>query len=169
MLHILSSKSKELGRDTFLFIFMNASPARLILGVNQKLILVSSATVQRWIRIISPKTTSDLFICPITVQSVGIFEYCIQTNAPSFDGTLDSLLLPGDYGLYYNRECIGEDSAKCIAEYQFPPDFEQSVIARDKHRCRFTVYGRDDGYGLVLDLPAGIQGPDQTVLVRFPR
>ncbi|KAJ6615016.1 hypothetical protein B0H10DRAFT_2042896 [Mycena sp. CBHHK59/15] len=162
MPHILSSKSKELGRDIFLFTSLNPSPARLVLGVNQKLTPVSSATIQRWIRIISPETTSDLFICPVNVQSVGIFEYCIQPNGPSFDGTSDSPLPPGDYGLYYDRECTKGgfrdimalplkwnatleyqanhklDNAERIAQYQFSPDLEQSVIARDNHRCRFT-------------------------------
>jgi hypothetical protein len=128
MLHVLSSKSKELGRDTCLFTSTNPCSGQLVLGtmtlgmlisvsasglsslpvaslprrerrerqifsqegadVNQKLTPVSNAKIQSWIKIISPQT-SDLFICPVTVKSVCIFEYCIQLNGPAFDETSD--------------------------------------------------------------------------------
>ncbi|KAJ7230072.1 hypothetical protein GGX14DRAFT_553564 [Mycena pura] len=158
MPHVLSAKSVALGRDTFIF----TSLTHCQLGWFLKLTPVSSATVQRWIRTISPETTRELFICPVNVHSVGIFEYWIGPHGSSIDVITELPLPPGDYGLYYNRECTNGGfrdimalprkwndtfeyqanhalgAEERISEYCFLPSITQLVVARDNQCCRFT-------------------------------
>ncbi|KAJ7806399.1 hypothetical protein B0H14DRAFT_3882371 [Mycena olivaceomarginata] len=157
--HVLSNKSRLLDRDTFVFASLNPSPSRLLLGFNQKLTPVSSATIQRWVRIITPKTR-EFVICPVVVHSIGVFEYYIEPSGPPIEATSPTLLLPGNYGLYHNDACIATgppdimsarswsgsfehhaskmDDKKRALEYQFLPEIERSVMARDNQTCWFT-------------------------------
>ncbi|KAJ6487171.1 hypothetical protein C8R47DRAFT_1127942 [Mycena vitilis] len=173
--HALSAKSRELGRDTFVFAPLNPCPSKLVLGFNQKVTPVSSARIQRWARILNPET-SDFVICPVNVLWLGVFEYYITPNGPFIDPASTALLPPGNYGLYHQWQpelvsCGPVDLMRTrgwegtfeqltssylteeerIEEYQFPPCVEESVKARDKQRCRFT--GMTHGLALSWIIP----------------
>ncbi|KAJ6523880.1 hypothetical protein DFH09DRAFT_1329745 [Mycena vulgaris] len=136
--HILSSKSTELARDTFLF-FILPGPAQLILGTssirstyfvkrrvglvgtNQKLIPVSSATLHRWVYLMGEPDEperEELYLCPVSVHSVGIV----------------AALPPRNYGCYLTRNA----QVNAFPEDPIPPEITEIVLPRDENRCIFT-------------------------------
>ncbi|KAJ6523878.1 hypothetical protein DFH09DRAFT_1329742 [Mycena vulgaris] len=130
--HILSSKSTDLARDTFIF-FILRGPARLILGVNQKLTPASSATV----------------------HSVSIMAYGVRPSGSPIDAYSTAALPPGNYGWYFDpvhhTRCIVSLIADFEARFSdewpesrravmdpIPPAITESALARDKNRRRFS-------------------------------
>ncbi|KAJ7440364.1 hypothetical protein FB451DRAFT_1300451 [Mycena latifolia] len=159
--HIFSQKSAELQRDTFFFAHMGGFPIRLVLGLNQQITPVTSATLHRWADLMVGEH-HEFFLCPVTVNPKGIMSYSMTPSGPIIPPESDDPLPPGNYGWYLNLdlgpaefpELTGVhmamrdrsfehnvtfmDDEKLLALYTFPPDLERRVLARDAQRCRVT-------------------------------
>ncbi|KAJ7214567.1 hypothetical protein GGX14DRAFT_696652, partial [Mycena pura] len=159
--HILSDKSAELQRDTFFFAHMGRFPIRLVLGLNQKITPVTSATLRRWADLMVGKH-HEFFLAPVTVNPNGIMSYSMTPSGPIIPPDSDEPLPPGDYGWYLNvdldpaefPELTGVNMAirnqsfeynvmsmeheKLLALYAFPPDLQRRILERDAQRCRIT-------------------------------
>ncbi|KAJ7160360.1 hypothetical protein C8R46DRAFT_1223837 [Mycena filopes] len=155
--HILSNKSRALGRDTFVFSSLNPTPSRLVLGFNQRLTPVSNAKIQRWVRVMTPETR-DFVLCAVTVHSAGIFEYYITPSGllwtlprplhchPGIMVFTTICRRPGqaDFARGSKINSTFEDLAstmtneKRISQYQIPVEIQNRVMARDKQHCRLT-------------------------------
>ncbi|SJL14934.1 uncharacterized protein ARMOST_18410 [Armillaria ostoyae] len=94
---LLSARSKLYGRDTF--IFSTSLPAKLLVGVNQRRIPISSATVQRWAYLLAPHS-EPFHLRPVTVHQFGIMAYAIMPNGPPIPENSSKQLPPGNYGWY---------------------------------------------------------------------
>ncbi|KAJ6580302.1 hypothetical protein B0H10DRAFT_2099027 [Mycena sp. CBHHK59/15] len=159
--HILSEKSAELQRDTFFFAHMGGFPIRLVLGLNQQITPVTSATLRRWADLMVGEH-HEFFLSPVTVNPKGIMSYSMTPSGPIIPPDSDEPLPPGNYGWYLNlnlgssefpeltgvnmamrnrsfeHNVIFMDDDKLRALYTFPPDLERRVLARDAQRCRVT-------------------------------
>ncbi|KAJ7239739.1 hypothetical protein C8J57DRAFT_1372509 [Mycena rebaudengoi] len=164
--HILSKKSVDLERDTFFFISLHQS-SQLFMGVNQKSTPVSSATIHHWVKLMGKDYWEPpvFFLCPVTVRSGGIMSYFVEPSGPVIEPSSTEPLPPGNYGWFFNRECTSKGFPELTLVRQrfcsyrllfslmwpdfqpskmdpFPSVVEESVVARDQGRCRFT--GLDD-------------------------
>ncbi|KAK0237294.1 hypothetical protein EDD85DRAFT_1008361 [Armillaria nabsnona] len=97
--HILSTISARLERDTF--IFSTTAPTRLVLGLNQRLTPVSSATLHRWVRLIIP-TPKPFTLHPVTVRQFGIMSYAIELNGEDIPADSTEALPIGNYAWYWS-------------------------------------------------------------------
>ena len=69
----------------------------LFSGLNQRLTPVTNAKLQRWVRILDPKTL-DFELQPITIKkTVGILAYEKVTAGPNIPADSTAPLAPGDY------------------------------------------------------------------------
>ncbi|KAJ7189205.1 hypothetical protein C8R46DRAFT_1206289 [Mycena filopes] len=155
--HILSSKSSELERDAFIFIRQRGQ-WQLYLGLNQKLLSATSASLHRWVALMTcmyqPET---FFLCPVSVEPVGIMVYGMTPSGSPIEPDDTTIIAPGNYGLYFDRECtisgtctmssvspLGCDFAVRFTEQfgsvldPFPPPISDAVLARDATHCRLT-------------------------------
>ncbi|KAJ7798514.1 hypothetical protein B0H14DRAFT_2906596 [Mycena olivaceomarginata] len=159
--HILSDKSVELQRDTFFFAHMGGFPIRLVLGLNQQITPVTSATLRRWADLMVGEH-HKFFLSPVTVNPKGIMSYSMTPSGPIIPPDSDEPLPPGklwlvskfqsgpvriprahggEYGheeseLRAQRNIHGRQ--QLLALYTFPPDLGRRVLARDAQRCRVT-------------------------------
>ncbi|KAJ7076670.1 hypothetical protein B0H15DRAFT_578616 [Mycena belliarum] len=163
--HVLSIKSADLQRDTFIFV-RTSQGAKLFMGVNQKFTPVSSATIHRWVDFMRVQTSAPpegFFLCPVTVCTSGIMSYGVDPCGAVIEPDSTEILAPGNYGWCYNREGIvggpprmtmyvrerrytleARMTAACEeSDGLFIPDVlspaaKSEVLTRDGHRCRFT-------------------------------
>ncbi|KAJ7610001.1 hypothetical protein DFH06DRAFT_1374796 [Mycena polygramma] len=163
--HFLSTKSEDFERDTFVFVSL-PQKAQLYLGWNQKITPVTSSALHRWVKLMSGVYSTDdasdeFFLCPVTMSSVGIMAYDIHPSGPSIEPYSAEPIPPGNYGLYFDRECTisgglnlsmvqprWTNFAKLLSKHWskesravldlISPELEDSVVARDVGRCRFT-------------------------------
>ncbi|KAJ7768142.1 hypothetical protein DFH07DRAFT_1058382 [Mycena maculata] len=159
--HILSDKSTELQRDTFIFAPMGGHPIRLVLGLNQTLTPLSSATLRRWAHLMTGYPP-DLFLCPVQVKIFGIMSYSMSPSGPIIDPQSTDPLPPGNYGWYLDRDLATSgftdltgvnpavrnqsfeyvvadlEEERLCALYKFSPDLEHRVLERDALQCRVT-------------------------------
>ncbi|SJL10824.1 uncharacterized protein ARMOST_14218 [Armillaria ostoyae] len=164
--HILSTISARLERDTF--IFSTTAPTRLVLGLNQRLTPVSSATLHRWIRLITP-TIKPFTLHPVTVHQFGIMSYAIELNGEDIPADSTEALPIGNYAWYWS------DSERAYPEITaftrlapFPemkahndpdtlfdvlPLVAEAVRQRDHHQCFVTGIVSPDDVGLVWVFP----------------
>ncbi|KAJ7121885.1 hypothetical protein C8R43DRAFT_1239391 [Mycena crocata] len=164
--HTLSRKSEDLDRDTFIFINLHQS-SRLFLGVNQKLTPITSATLHRWVRLMSRFNEPEIFfLCPVSVHPAGIMSYYVVPSGPPIEPYSTEPIPPGNYGWYFDRECRNRGFPELTEAPQrfvsfkawfcndwlhnqrlkmdpLPPAVEQSVTARDGRHCRFTGLTND--------------------------
>ncbi|KAJ7640568.1 hypothetical protein B0H17DRAFT_1339272 [Mycena rosella] len=175
--HVLSPKSLDLGRDTFIFVTLSHK-SELYFGVNQKSTPVSSATIHRWAKLIHKTYAwAEFFLCPVTVLSAGIMSYYVQPSGPAIEPYSTELLPPGNYGWYFDRECIYKGYPRLVrrrlytfetcleseAEYfrseflvdAIPPAAEANIaVTRDANQCRFT--GSEEGTMLAWIIPPSV-------------
>ncbi|KAJ7212657.1 hypothetical protein GGX14DRAFT_621003 [Mycena pura] len=97
--HILSDKSAKLQRDTFFFAHMGGFPIRLVLGLNQQITPVTSATLRRWADLMVGEH-HEFFLSPVTVNPKGIMSYSMTPSGPVIPPDSDEPLPPGNYGWY---------------------------------------------------------------------
>ncbi|KAJ7271438.1 hypothetical protein B0H12DRAFT_1229089 [Mycena haematopus] len=158
--HVLSDKSTKLQRDTFFFESWGSwNPIRLVLGLNQKLTPVTSATLRRWVRLIVGYP-EDFSLRPVIIKPLGIMSYSMSPSGPVVSPDSEDPLPPGNYGWYpsppsseialtgpgldttmINRSfeySVGMMGDQLQALYTFPADVKQIVLARDAQRCRIT-------------------------------
>jgi hypothetical protein len=112
--HILSERSRSLGRDTFVFwsavpslllvgkhllLFTgNCCQAQLRLGVNQRLTHMTSEGLHRWLRLIMPYMP-DTELRPVAVRKIDVMRHAVDPSDVII--ALDTFPLPsGDYGLF---------------------------------------------------------------------
>ncbi|KAJ7639920.1 hypothetical protein B0H17DRAFT_1216745 [Mycena rosella] len=163
--HILSPKSKDLGRDTFFFITLSQK-SQLFLGVNQKFTPISSATIHRWVELMNTHFESEeFFLCPVIMRkrafSAGGITISKRRNRLKGDivealQVLKSLIKVKDM-LYAPTLMVIEDDndpvvkddaegARLKDQPNYPGELvvdaaspkASVVMARDKHRCRFA-------------------------------
>ncbi|KAK0421652.1 hypothetical protein EV421DRAFT_1746872 [Armillaria borealis] len=153
---LLSTKSKLYQRDTF--IFSTSLPARLLFGVNQRRIPISSATIQRWAYLLAPHS-EPFHLRSVTVHQFGIMAYAITPNGPPIPEDSSEPLPPGNYGWYgagsttrFLPQITTMPNPPSFAAMQnswtwFPnqqimldviPSVTQAVRQRDQHRCFIT-------------------------------
>ncbi|KAJ7625480.1 hypothetical protein FB45DRAFT_1083688 [Roridomyces roridus] len=153
--HVLSEKSKQLDRDTFVFFPTTMTPTILLFGLNQKLTPMSPVKLYRWIQTMSAGRTLPFFLCPAEIETYGIFCYYIHPNGPFLEPDSEELLPPGNYAWYEDRNCktakdtflygveeAFKDTEKGVERlrklYRISPDLQKSILARDSRRCRVT-------------------------------
>jgi hypothetical protein len=74
-------------------------------GVNQKLTPVSSATLHRWVNLMSGIFGPERFyLCPVVMHSAGIMLYCVERSGTVIKPSSTEAIPPGNYGLYFDRE-----------------------------------------------------------------
>ncbi|KAK7028714.1 hypothetical protein R3P38DRAFT_2937896 [Favolaschia claudopus] len=162
--HVLSAKSRDLERDTFIFIHLQTS--KLFMGFNQKVTPVTSALIHRWVAfLIGDRGPPEPFwLCPVTLASAGIMAYRMVASGPGIDPQSSEPLPPGNYGWYFDSACTScwgppnlanspfrlttiqgrlEDMKEYLSEdferHEFPPIANvTAATARDQGRCRFT-------------------------------
>ncbi|KAJ6470142.1 hypothetical protein DFH09DRAFT_1221228 [Mycena vulgaris] len=159
--HILSDKSAELHRDTFFFAPAGPHPIRLVLGLNQTLTPVTSATLRRWAHLMAGRP-QEFYLCPVKLTPRGIMSYSMSPSGDILDPDSNQPLPPGNYGWYRDRgltaggftDLTGVDRAmrnksfehnvtfmegeQLWALYKFPSDIETVIFERDAQRCRVT-------------------------------
>ncbi|KAK6969157.1 hypothetical protein R3P38DRAFT_2753287 [Favolaschia claudopus] len=162
--HVLSAKSRDLERDTFIFIHLQTK-SKLFMGFNQKVTPVTSALIHRWVAfLIGDRGPEDPFwLCPVTLASAGIMAYRMVATGPGIDPQSSEPLPPGNYGWYFDSACTNwglpelanspfrlttiagrlEDMKEYLSEdferHEFPPSANATAAtARDQGRCRFT-------------------------------
>ena len=114
--HLLSRKSRRLLRNTFFFLpglsgrllggelILNCTFCRVYLtsftGLNQRLTPVTSAKLQRWVRILDPRALK-FELQPITIKkTIAILTYEKVPVGPSIPADSTVPLAPGDYAWY---------------------------------------------------------------------
>ncbi|RDB17247.1 hypothetical protein Hypma_001762 [Hypsizygus marmoreus] len=155
--HMLSKKSRDLARDTFIF---QPSPVRLWCGLNQNLSPVTSNIFQRWMRLINPNLP-PFELCPITLQKYGVLHYSASPSGEPIPPQSTKRLPPGDYAwvspnpnfmepftlvfFYHSYAAMKRQSEETdwpvskeyLSQYDIAPAIETSVIMRD-NRCFIT-------------------------------
>ncbi|KAJ7182958.1 hypothetical protein C8R43DRAFT_17635 [Mycena crocata] len=159
--HVLSTKCRELQRDTFVFTAFSCHPIRLLFGLNQKLTPVSPARLHRWVDVMRGKHL-EFFLCPVRVATLGVMTYSCVPIGPIVEPTSEEPLPPGNYAWYSDRHLtrpkfvriagvepamrmrsfeynvtMMDDEILCSL-YKFPLDIEQAVRKRDAQSCRVT-------------------------------
>ncbi|RDB26399.1 hypothetical protein Hypma_006228 [Hypsizygus marmoreus] len=153
--HMLSKRSRDLDRDTFIF---QPFSGRLWCGLNQKLATLNSATFQRWIYLMDPDLP-EFHLRPITLQKHGILTYVTTPSGPPISPHSLEPLPPGDYAwvipeyptfngkspfpfIFFNlsyaalkRECEEKQwpvRREKLSVYNIPPGLLTSASLRDK-------------------------------------
>ncbi|KAJ7189176.1 hypothetical protein C8R46DRAFT_1056743 [Mycena filopes] len=159
--HILSDKSTELQRDTFIFTAFSCHPITLLLGLNQKLTPISPSKLHRWVDLLSGRH-HKFFLCPVRVETLGIMSYSCSPTGPVIEPTSQELLPPGNYAWYSDRNLsipsglilpgvelamiwqsfeylvLTMEGETVCSLYKFPVGLELAVTKRDAHRCRVS-------------------------------
>ncbi|KAJ7610009.1 hypothetical protein DFH06DRAFT_1485682 [Mycena polygramma] len=165
--HVLSRKSTGYERDTFIFVAMPRM-AQLFLGINQKICPITKALLNRWVELMSGPyglgsdgILEKYFLRPVDIISAGILSYGFRPNGPPIEPDSTEPLPPGNYGLFFNRECTSSGTPRLsmavhrVFSFAFrfsdssndprrpvmdsiSPALRDSVLARDKSRCRLT-------------------------------
>ncbi|KAJ7076657.1 hypothetical protein B0H15DRAFT_578208 [Mycena belliarum] len=162
--HVLSTKSRDLQRDTFIFISLSArSELFFVAGINQKLTPASSATIHHWVEILRGESKPEPFwLCPVTVHSAGIMAYYVRPSGPAIEPYSKEPLPAGNYGWYFDRECtargfpdlttvparlytlearlnsVSDETGIKLVPDVIPAAEADVAVARDEGRCRFT-------------------------------
>ncbi|KAK0471036.1 hypothetical protein IW261DRAFT_1597579 [Armillaria novae-zelandiae] len=178
---LLSTKSKLFQRDTF--IFSTSLPAKLLFGVNQHRIPISSALVQRWAYLLAPHS-EPFHLRPVTIHQFGIMAYGIMPNGPPIPENSSEPLPPGNYGWYgagstarFLPQITTMPNPPSFAVMKkswtwFPnqeimldvlPSVAEVVRQRDQHRCFITGIASHNDTDLVWMFP-----PCFAHLCRFP-
>ncbi|SJK99170.1 uncharacterized protein ARMOST_02458 [Armillaria ostoyae] len=98
--HILSKRSSELKRDTF--IWVNTFPSALLAGINQRLIPFASATLQRCqTRELNPLYWGPFVLAPVDVAPYGVTSYTIEATGLGIPSLSTNPLPPGDNGWFF--------------------------------------------------------------------
>ncbi|PBK88540.1 hypothetical protein ARMGADRAFT_1033906 [Armillaria gallica] len=145
--HILSTTSAQLEHDTF--IFATTAPTRLVLGLNQRLTPVSSATLHRWICLIVPHV-SPFTLHPVTVHPFGILSYAIELNGEEVPAASTKSLPAGNYAWYLPKMKAKKDPDTL---FDVVPAVAEAVRQRDHHQCFITGIMSPDDVGLVWVFP----------------
>ncbi|KAK0457005.1 uncharacterized protein EV420DRAFT_1550776 [Desarmillaria tabescens] len=166
--HILSKKSTRLERDTF--IFSTTAPTRLVLGLNQSLTPVSSATLHRWIRLIARRISPFTFH-PVTIRRFGILSYAIELKGEEISAASTESLPAGNYAWYWpdGKQAFPEITAftqlapfpemmpagkDLETLFDVVPSVAEAVVQRDHHRCFVTgIMSPPDDVGLIWVFP----------------
>ncbi|KAJ7151808.1 hypothetical protein C8R43DRAFT_1004427 [Mycena crocata] len=53
-----------------------------------------------------PYDMQDYFLAPVTMNSAGIMSYYAKRNGPPIEPFSTELIPPGNYGIYFDRECV---------------------------------------------------------------
>ncbi|KAJ7874101.1 hypothetical protein B0H13DRAFT_2058035 [Mycena leptocephala] len=157
---------------------MGVFPIRLVLGVNQKLTPVTSASLRRWADLMVGRH-HEFFLCPVTVKPRGIMSYAMTPSGAIVAPDSDDPLPPGNYGWYldpnlgpsefpeftgvnmamrdksFEYDVTYMDNEKMWALYKFPPELERLALARDAQRCRVTGNSTDTTLTWIVPPPWG--------------
>ncbi|KAJ7189225.1 hypothetical protein C8R46DRAFT_1184376 [Mycena filopes] len=174
--HILSDKSTELQRDTFIFTPFSYHPITLLLGLNQKLTPLSPSKLHRWVDVLSG-CHQEFFLCPVRVEILGIMSYSCAPAGPVIEPTSRDPLPPGNYAWYADRDLgipsglevpgvepamrrksfeylvLNMDDARLCSLYKFPAHVELAVTKHDAHRCRITGSTADTVLAWIIPPP----------------
>ncbi|RDB26160.1 hypothetical protein Hypma_006205 [Hypsizygus marmoreus] len=158
--HMLSKRSRDLDRDTFMF---HPLSGRLWCGLNLKLTSITSAIFQRWIFLMDPDLPA-FYLRPITLHKHGILRYFTTPSGPAISPHSSEPLPPGDYAWVTPEypNFTGKSPFRVIAFnlsyaalkklcdetqfpagsadlylYDIPPALEALALSRDKH-CFIT-------------------------------
>ncbi|KAJ7864403.1 hypothetical protein B0H13DRAFT_2069222 [Mycena leptocephala] len=152
--HLLSPKSTDLRRDTFIFLTMNGR-SHLSLGFNQKLTPVTPAVVERWVNIMAGEFGPEtVFLGPVTMESAGVMAYFARSSGPVIHSS--ATLTPGNYGWFLDTECTinGAPKINMVRERLYSlaarfsqswPEDDRSIIDIMSPAVRLSVAARDQG------------------------
>ncbi|PBK59361.1 hypothetical protein ARMSODRAFT_1090821 [Armillaria solidipes] len=106
--HIRSSKSTSLGCDAFIWADIVAPV--LLIEFKSHLTLVSSATLQRWMKELDPDSRSEFSPQKVVMHLYGVMSYAIEPVVANCDRTPFTLFLwlasnrtPGTFTSLFNR------------------------------------------------------------------